>query len=118
MSEQSVDSSGRQVPPEELHRALARETRRHVLDYFERESDGTATLDELADYVATRRNGSPIRSPEETRVRLRHADLPKLAAVGAIDYDAETDTVRHRGHPGLVRNGEGWTVVAGERTDE
>lgn len=113
-----VDSSGERVPPAALHGVLASETRRHVLDYFERDIDGTATLDELADHVRSRRNGDPVRSPEETRVRLRHADLPKLAAVGVIDYDAETDTVRHHGHSRLVRTEGGWDVVSGDREAE
>jgi hypothetical protein len=81
--------------------ALASEPRRLVLAYFENESENeeTASLDGLAEHVAATRNRATL---EHTRIHLYHVHLPKLEAVGLVDHDTETQTVRYRGTPAEV----------------
>ncbi|ADB60863.1 hypothetical protein Htur_1979 [Haloterrigena turkmenica DSM 5511] len=82
---------------------LADRNRRAVLRYLDR-SDGTATLTELAEAIATdTRNPDPTtisdladvssRDVREVRISLHHLHVPKLDAAGAIDYDRKTETL-------------------------
>ena len=94
---------------------LADPRRRALLHTLER-ADGTATLSEVAEAIATEtRNPDPgaisdlagvsSRDVREVRISLHHLHIPKLAAAGAIDYDSETETLtlRERGHTLLDR---------------
>ncbi|QLG27453.1 hypothetical protein HUG10_07770 [Halorarum halophilum] len=68
---------------------------RFALSYFR---DASAELDS-GDAVATARrdnDGEPRAS-----IRFHHIALPKLAAVGLVDYDERTKTVRYHGHSRL-----------------
>ena len=80
---------------EALHSILASGDRRNVLRFFrEREAD-VATLDELAEDLATRDGG--VDDATEAKVLLHHAALPRLAETAAIDYDPRTRVARYRG---------------------
>lgn len=52
------------------------------------DSDGTATFDDLVDALA----GDTERAM--AAVRLHHVHLPKLRAVGAVEWDDQTGAVR------------------------
>ncbi|MDT3437894.1 hypothetical protein [Haloarcula sp. 1CSR25-25] len=78
---------------------LAHKPNRGVLNYFRESSESLASLDELADYVATKETSSDLESPEQVAVYLHHAGLPKIADAGILDYDPRTKTVRSRDHP-------------------
>lgn len=65
-----------------------------VLEYFQQESAGVASLDELEQYVRDRDDVDPGDS--EVAIRLHHSTLPKLADFGFVEYDAESTTVRLR----------------------
>jgi len=73
---------------------LAVELRRRVLEYFDAAICRTASLDDLARYAAMRLDGSRDLSADRIKLRLHHADLPKLAAAGLIDYERQLVTVR------------------------
>ncbi|AHG04408.1 hypothetical protein HALDL1_12975 [Halobacterium sp. DL1] len=88
-----------------LHTALASERRRLVLAYFETTDEDMASLADLATFISTHQADS---ERERVRGHLRHADLPKLADLGLIDYDARTQTSRYWGAPSAVV-AEEWT---------
>jgi hypothetical protein len=69
---------------------LARPYRRHVLVTVA-ERDGHLTVEELAVELRERADVLPGRADDERPlpINLHHADLPKLAAVGAIEYDRD-----------------------------
>ena len=82
---------------------LADRRRRAVLRYLDR-SDGTATLTELAEAIASEsRNpdpstisdlaGASSRDVRAVRISLHHVHVPKLDAAGAIEYDRQTETL-------------------------
>jgi hypothetical protein len=81
---------------DDLFAALASESRRRVLEYFQADDRTTATLTELTDFLSERQREANGRSNEQIRLRLHHVDLPKLHEAGLITYDAETTTVRVR----------------------
>ncbi|WP_126661066.1 DUF7344 domain-containing protein [Haloterrigena salifodinae] len=94
---------------------LADQRRRTLLRSLER-ADGTATLSEIAEAIATEARtpdpgaisdlaGVSSRDVREVRISLHHLHVPKLAAAGAIDYDSETETLtlRERGRTLLDR---------------
>lgn len=85
--------------------ALTPARRRLILAYFEDSMEQTATLDVLTGYVA-RQEEIESTTQERARVLLHHADLPKLADAGLIDYDARTRTVRYWGAPAGVEAAE------------
>lgn len=78
---------------------LAVETRRYALRYFLESAEHTATLDDVAGYVAGRLGNLSEESRQRTRINLHHVHLPKLASAGLVDYESRTSTVRYRGHP-------------------
>ncbi|MEA5389609.1 hypothetical protein VB779_23030 [Haloarculaceae archaeon H-GB11] len=82
--------------------ALAHEHNRSVLNYFRNSSGSSASLDELADHVATEETSSGLESLEQVAVHLHHAGLPKIADAGILDYDPRTKTARNRDHPLLA----------------
>ncbi|QLK26488.1 hypothetical protein HYG81_02385 [Natrinema zhouii] len=94
---------------------LSNRRRRAILDSLE-ESDGSATLTELAVEIAAQEAGSEpnaisdhgdvsARDRRAVRISLHHTQIPKLAAAEAVDYDSATETVtlRDRGRALLSR---------------
>ena len=55
--------------------------------------------------IMSRERAIPARdtpdSAESVRVSLVHAHLPRLADLGILDYDTETETVTYYGNPAL-----------------
>ena len=74
--------------------ALLSDRRRYVVDGLS-ERDCPVALEGLVEAVATREAdaGGARPDPEELARTLHHTHLPKLAASGVIDYDAEERTV-------------------------
>lgn len=93
-----------------VYSALATETRRAVLAYFDASDTQTASLDDLTEYIATRQSGAAARTRDQVKMRLHHVGLPKLDDVGFIDYDARTTTVRYRERS----VGEEWDALVAE----
>lgn len=94
MSRQPFEASAETATIDRACSVLATDTRRAVLAYFDASAAQTASLDDLAEYVVTRQ--SDALSREQVRLRLHHAELPKLADAGLIDYDVRSATVRYR----------------------
>lgn len=109
----SLPSSETTAEPATIDRvfaALATETSRSVLAYFEASDSQTASIDDLTEYIAARQSASDARTPAQLRVRLHHTDLPKLDDAGLIDYDPRTTTVRYREEHSVKE----WTAIASE----
>lgn len=85
-----------------VHRCLANERRRTVIDYL-RTNDGTASLDDLIDHVVEQETNSPAPDRETVTYELYYAHLPILDDRGVIDFDERTGTVRYRSPPEMER---------------
>lgn len=79
--------------------ALSHEYNRSVVNYFRESPECIASLDELADYVATEASSNGVKSSEQVAIHLHHSGLPKIADAGILDYDPQTKAVRRRDHP-------------------
>ncbi|WP_290813339.1 hypothetical protein [Halovivax sp.] len=73
---------------------VANERRQCVLRYFRESPAEIASVEDLAEYVLGRHRDGDPRRREAVRISLHHVDLPKLDAVGALDYDPRSSTVR------------------------
>lgn len=72
--------------------ALADERRRRVL-YALRENDGVLDAEDLACTLAAEFGADR----ESVHMRLHHADLPRLAECGIVEYDPEVGSVCYAG---------------------
>lgn len=88
------DQRGDEHELDTLFSALANEPRRTVLRYFRSTDADVATVDELVDYMHSQDSVTGDR--DRLRLRLHHATLPHLAALGFVDYDPRSNTVRGR----------------------
>jgi hypothetical protein len=94
------EATGRRVETARLsesdyHGLLASERRRTVLAILD-ERPGPIDLDELAEAVVTRGRDADTpgeRERERTAVELHHAHLPKMDALGVVDYDPDANRV-------------------------
>jgi hypothetical protein len=76
---------------------LLRSERRYTLLSVLREKDGSVTIGELADRIATEESGEnppPRRVRRSAYVSLHQTHLPRLDNIGVIDYDTENSLVR------------------------
>lgn len=83
----------------EIYEILANDRRRETLRHLTAARDGTVSLRELAATIATAETGQspPPRSARESvRSSLRQTHLPKLDAVGVLDYDRDAGLVTLR----------------------
>jgi len=73
--------------------ALANHRRRAILTCLQQAQFGTATVEELASFIADHENeqsGTPLNTARQTiTVSLDHAHLPKLADTTLITYDPD-----------------------------
>ena len=84
---------------ETLFQSLAHPRRRTILHHLVENGDETVALDELTETIATDGGTATISHESDdtrTRVELHHVHLPKLAAAGIIEYDADRHTVQYR----------------------
>ncbi|PSQ00423.1 hypothetical protein BRC94_05715 [Halobacteriales archaeon QS_5_70_17] len=73
---------------------LAREEQRRIVVGLLLEGSREWDLRALADATVRERAGGAEReASDRTLLTLRHRDLPKLAAAGVVDYDADDRTV-------------------------
>jgi hypothetical protein len=100
-SEASVDPGfggwfGRRLPAHEVHDVLSSPRRSAALSYL-RQTTGTTSVQALSEAVATAETG--VRpAPRDVRLSVYNSlvgtHLPKLAALGLVDYDDEAKLVR------------------------
>lgn len=81
---------------------LADERRRAVLDYLR--ASESAHIEDVAAYIAAQETVVPGDEPtdgtvREIRIELYHVHLPKLQAIGAIEFEYATGRVRLRSYP-------------------
>ncbi|MGM0718349.1 MAG: DUF7344 domain-containing protein [Halobacteriota archaeon] len=93
--------SGEQLPLDDIFDLLRNQRRRGVLRYLRDETDGTATLDELAEHIAAKENDieiSQLTSSQRKRVYigLYQCHLPKMDELGIIAYDQNRGTIELR----------------------
>ena len=79
---------------------LKNERRREVIRYLY-EHDGSADLSDVAEYIAARENDTDVRqltSQERKRVRiaLYQCHLPRMDALGVVDFDRNRGTISLR----------------------
>ena len=80
-----------------IHGALAKSTRRTVLDYLA-DHPGSTTVEWLATELAANERGIPTEAVTddqqvETLVTLKHVHLPRLHDAGLLEWDRHTDCV-------------------------
>jgi hypothetical protein len=71
--------------------ALANHRRRAILTYLQQAQSGTATVEELASFIAEHedeQSSTPlVADRQNTRILLHHAHLPKLADANLSTYE-------------------------------
>lgn len=85
------------LSPSELFGLLADRRERYVL-YYLIENDGTGTIEEIAPRLAAWENDTTVElateeMQERVRATLHHADVPKLADYGLVEYDERSGDV-------------------------
>ena len=98
-TESPAEAGDGSTSTEELHFVLESDDRRRILRFFRAEAGEVATLEELVDHLVEGEEG--FADPTAAAIALHHVELPKLAEVGAIDYDPRTKVTRYRGHSRL-----------------
>lgn len=83
-------------PRDDAFRALAHPLRREVLCELVEIDDEVVTVAKLSDRLASRLEGA---TPDQVGRNLHHIHLPKLEALGVLEYDGRSKTVRYRGSP-------------------
>jgi hypothetical protein len=82
---------------DELLAVLASRRNRAVLQYFRVSPTDVASLTDVAEYVSSRSDTRDSPDQEQVAMILHHRNIPKLSAVGVVEYDPRTKTVRYRG---------------------
>ena len=80
----------------QIHNVLRNERRRRAIERL-RESDGTLTVDELAEHIATLETDeepAPRKARKSVYVSLHQTHLPKLDDLGILDYDQQSKELR------------------------
>lgn len=78
------------------HRLLASEQRRMALEILKGRT-APVDLEDLAAGIAGREDGADAadeEAVEHVAVQLHHAHLPKMAELGIIDYDPDTNRIK------------------------
>ena len=79
---------------------VADQHRRRIIHHLRHEANGTTTLDDLVEQIASRASDSkngPQQDREELAIQLHHTHLPKLADHGVVEFEHTTGAVRY--HP-------------------
>lgn len=115
MSSNTCDGPVGITSVEQVFSLLSAENTRHVLLYFYDSSESVASLDQLADCVASHRDEHSPGDPDDVATVLHHSTLPKLADAGVVDYDRRHHTVRYWGHPTVDAHLTHVTEIAEDR---
>lgn len=88
---------GIELPPEEAFAVLRNDRRRAVIEFLA-DGDGTRSVNELVRAVAAAEHGVPVAHLTERQykcvyVSLLQVHLPKLAAVGLIEWKEHTGAI-------------------------
>lgn len=92
MSEESTLNEG------EIHDVLRNDRRRAVIEFLNRQNRN-ATIRELSEHIATVESGEdppPRNVRQSVYVSLHQTHLPKLEALGIVDYDTDSKDIRIR----------------------
>ncbi|PCR90157.1 DUF7344 domain-containing protein [Natrinema ejinorense] len=92
----ALQSATSEIPVDDVIRTLGDRHARNAIIYLH--DHPRATFDELADVLAASEasDDDTISTPadrERIRIQLYHAILPRLAEVGFVRFDSETNTV-------------------------
>lgn len=98
MSSESLRNQFERETLNQLLSALSNESNRYVVEYFCTASENVASLEELAEYTVGKHETAHSASSQRVDLDLHHSGLPKLAAVGILDYDPRSKTVRWLSH--------------------
>lgn len=90
-----------------LYRCVADRHRRQLLTYLRETENGTATVDELVDYVVRQEVNSPAPDRASVAVDIYHLHLPLLADEGVVEFDARTERVQYTSRPDVERRLDG-----------
>lgn len=82
-----------------VYRSVADRRRQFVIAYLRDTPDGTASLDEVADYVVEQEPGAQSPDRGSVLVDLHHTHLPLLDDTGVVDFDRREGTIRYRPDP-------------------
>ena len=80
----------------DIHDVLRNDRRRLTIERL-REAEGSVSVRELSEAVATRETGedpAPRNKRQSVYVSLHQTHLPKLDGLGIVEYDADAKTVR------------------------
>ncbi len=96
------------IPKSVLFELLSADRRQEVLRYLD-ENDGSATVGELAEHIASLECGCEIvqldsQQRKRVYVGLYQCHLPKMADAGAIEYDSDRGTVALNDRSGRLLN--------------
>jgi hypothetical protein len=83
----------------EIHDVLRNARRRELISFLGRHDDGYATIQDLSEHIARLESGEdppPRNVRQSVYVSLHQTHLPKLEALGIVDYDTESKDVRLR----------------------
>jgi hypothetical protein len=89
---------GGELPLDDVFDLLRNQRRRGVLRYLRDQTDGSATLDTVAEHIAAKENDIEIKqltSSQRKRVYigLYQCHLPKMDELGVIEYDQSRGTI-------------------------
>jgi len=100
ISESAESGDGQRLTTTDVFDVLKNDRRRAVIRYLH-EHGGVAELSDVAEHVAARENDTAVRrltSQERKRVRiaLYQCHLPRMDALGVVDFDSDRGTVALR----------------------
>jgi hypothetical protein len=74
---------------------LNRYERRCVIRFLQESEEGSASFDDIVNHLRERNPTADDR--DKVDISLQHTHLPKLATIGAVEYDSRSETVRYHG---------------------
>lgn len=92
-----LTGSGGDLSMDTILDVVAHRSRREILQFLGSASDRPTTVDELVEHLRNREAERSGERPSRDRIEavLRHTHLPKLAAVGVIEYDSRSRELRY-----------------------
>lgn len=91
-------SEGAPLEESDIHDVLRNDRRRELIDYLRRH-EGRTTIQDLSEHIAaleTDEDPPPRNVRQSVYVSLHQTHLPKLEALGIVEYDSESKEIRER----------------------